>query len=418
MNNLTSDDSLEWIAKLEDIVASLDVLEETYIERAPEHIDFRVWVEVSDVDSAATDWARTLVKTLRAFGLDARTGCEGYTRALKRKFVDEADALVVAVTDASSLVEAVRLSTVTPSRSIVCHRPQETPQSFHRSLWDAQIETIEYAESLVSKNVQRLPIDIFRQLSDRIAAKKADNTKALRMAQTVIVLISGLFSHAAWMDTMVKIFKGRGLVVKKTNPDGLGLRALLFSRYRRRPIENIWTDLSDVINTYKGHNVCVIAHSFGTFIFGSLFEKHSFCVDKVILCGSILPVRYRFEDFAGKFSRIVNEVGSRDFWPAFACSINSSYGPTGSTGFRRPVVEDRFHKDMSHNGFMTTDFCEKFWLPFFTDNDFIEGDVAQLPTFFVRAVINLKIRYVLYFAVAAAVLGLARPALSAVLNLI
>ena len=65
--------------------------------------------------------------------------------------------------------------------------------------------------------------------------------------------------------------------------------------------------------------------------------------------------------------RVVNDVGSRDVWPAFAKSATTGYGDTGTYGFRHPKVRDRWFKGFRHSDFLTPDFCRDYWVPFFTN---------------------------------------------------
>jgi hypothetical protein len=60
----------------------------------------------------------------------------------------------------------------------------------------------------------------------------------------------------------------------------------------------------------------------------------------------------------------MNEVGTRDIWPAIAESITSGYGSAGTYGFLRPLVRDRWHNGAHHGYFLNPSFCKKFWVPF------------------------------------------------------
>lgn len=86
---------------------------------------------------------------------------------------------------------------------------------------------------------------------------------------------------------------------------------------------------------------------------------------RIIFCGSVIPYNFRFEQIQDQFSApIINEVGTRDIWPAMAESITRGYGSAGTYNFRRPLVRDRWHNGAGHGYFLSSEFCSKYWIPF------------------------------------------------------
>src|ERR1700736_1241877 len=107
------------------------------------------------------------------------------------------------------------------------------------------------------------------------------------------------------------------------------------------------------------HLISVIAHSFGTFVISHLMAKEfERKFNRVIFCGSVLPYNFEFEQIKGRFTPpILNEVGTRDIWPAIAESLTWGYGSAGTYGFRRPPVRDRWHDGARHGYFLDPDFA-------------------------------------------------------------
>jgi hypothetical protein len=141
----------------------------------------------------------------------------------------------------------------------------------------------------------------------------------------------------------------------------------------------------------------LLAHSFGSFIVGRLFKLQlEFQAERIAFCGSILPFDFPFGDYDGRYSEIVNDVGCKDPWPALGASVTWGYGSTGTYGFNRPGVHDRWHRNLGHRQFLTNDFCAKYWVPFFSDGTIVPGDdQPENPALWVRFISNVHIKYIM-----------------------
>jgi pimeloyl-ACP methyl ester carboxylesterase len=84
----------------------------------------------------------------------------------------------------------------------------------------------------------------------------------------------------------------------------------------------------------KGANCSIIAHSFGTFVVARILRDHTDLeFDKIIFCGSVVPHKFRFEDYRGRFEEpLINEVGTKDFWPVITEVVTIGYGSAGTYG--------------------------------------------------------------------------------------
>jgi hypothetical protein len=157
---------------------------------------------------------------------------------------------------------------------------------------------------------------------------------------------------------------------------------------RNRPIERVYTQIRVALQVAHERDphakLSIIAHSFGTYIIGQIlkqgFDLH---IHRLILCGSVLPQNFPWEQYQGRFDRekVINECGKTDIWPVLAQSTSWGYGASGTQGFGAVLVKDRFHAG-GHGQYFEPDFVEKSWEPFIRRGKF-EGtkyEVQMPPT--------------------------------------
>lgn len=195
-----------------------------------------------------------------------------------------------------------------------------------------------------------------------------------------------------------------GFAVELTNYGRLDLFKFLLPiwAFRLTAIDRVREQISIAITRHPGERVSFIAHSFGAFVLGHILRAAmGLKIDRIILCGSVLPYDFPFGKIA---AAIVNEVGGRDFLPAIAERVTWGYGSAGTYGARVPGVRDRYHNKLPHSAFLRADFCRKYWVPFLWDGTNVEGDSASSrPNLVMSAALLLLNKYLL---IAMAVLGL------------
>jgi hypothetical protein len=133
-------------------------------------------------------------------------------------------------------------------------------------------------------------------------------------------------------------------------------------------------------------------------------RKHTDLIfKKIIFCGSVVPHKFKFENYLGRYEEpLLNEVGTRDIWPAIAEAVTFGYGSTGTYGFRRVPVRDRWHNGAAHGDFLKKHFCQRYWAPFLRNGEISEGsEEAERPPWWLWAVSTFKIRYVIVIAAVA-----------------
>jgi hypothetical protein len=195
-------------------------------------------------------------------------------------------------------------------------------------------------------------------------------------------------------------FEAAGMVVEPTNYGRFDtLRFLVpFGGFRRKPVDKVWESVQDVELLYPDAKISFLAHSFGTFIVANILQRQfGFKAHRIAFCGSVVDPNFPFAQISQRFTApLVNEVSSRDGWPVLGESVTWGYGSAGTYGFKVPRVRDRWHRGFGHSQYLTQDFCQRFWIPFFRDGKIVEGDVeAESPVFWVRLLSIIKIKYAL-----------------------
>lgn len=226
----------------------------------------------------------------------------------------------------------------------------------------------------------------------------------------VVILIHGIRDYALWQNEIKHTLSDAGFVPQSTNYGRFDLLRFLIpiSYFRNRAIEAVWTQIRDVRKRFPNAQYSVIAHSFGTYVFAQILKKgFDLVFHRVVFCGCILSYKFDFEQISERFTTpIVNDVGTRDQWPALAESVTWGYGSTGTYGFNRPRVEDRWHNGAHHGYFLSARFCKKYWIPFLENGTIVRAATkAESPRLWLRLLSLFRIKYFLVAAFAASVIA-------------
>jgi hypothetical protein len=112
----------------------------------------------------------------------------------------------------------------------------------------------------------------------------------------------------------------------------------------------------------------IVAHSFGTYILGNALLKYDYLrFNKVILCGSILPKEFPWDEIInrGQVQAVRNEFGVQDIWSRLVDRFIPGTGPSGCLGFSRcheRLEQERFY--YSHSEYFDKAHMEAKWIPF------------------------------------------------------
>lgn len=194
----------------------------------------------------------------------------------------------------------------------------------------------------------------------------------------VVLLVHGIRDFALWQNSIRQTLEENGFVAEPLNYGRFNLLKFLapIPVFRRQAIRAIEKQVEIVVQNNPDVPIHVIAHSFGTYVVSHLMrERFNLRFHRVIFCGSVVPYDFDFEQIQDRFARpIMNEVGTRDIWPALAESVTVGYGSAGTYGFRRPLVRDRWHNGAKHGYFLDPQFCSEFWIPFLRTGEIVKGE--------------------------------------------
>ena len=222
----------------------------------------------------------------------------------------------------------------------------------------------------------------FKGVSDRVAlAADCDEwTFQLPVFQGdhLVLLVHGINTRAHWVTTVQRELESAGM---KVAPAGYGFYGLVrfltpSDRLRRQAIERVRIRYNAAMVVHKPARVSVIAHSFGTYVVARLMaQEFNIKWHRIIFCGSVVPNTFPFEQYLNRFTPpIINEVGTKDIWPALAEVVTWGYGSIGSHGFQGAPLRERWHRGFSHSVFLEPSFAAKYWTPFLTRGEIVDGD--------------------------------------------
>jgi pimeloyl-ACP methyl ester carboxylesterase len=223
-----------------------------------------------------------------------------------------------------------------------------------------------------------------------------------KMSGHLVILVHGINTRALWMGEVKPALETSGFVVAPTSFGKFGILRFLmpFEWMRAEAIRRVAADIQTARRVYRRERgadpelMSVISHSFGTYVVSRILTDYSELKwNRVIFCGSVVREDFRFDYVLDRFDPpLLNEVGTKDFWPAVAESAGWGYGSVGSTGFNRPPVETRWHRAYAHSDFLTEEFCQTFWVPFLRGEKPIRGNKAAAMPLAIRMVTWVPLR--------------------------
>jgi hypothetical protein len=245
-----------------------------------------------------------------------------------------------------------------------------------------------------------------------VSVRRVEEQRA-RVEKHVVILVHGIRDFARWQTNVRDSLENEGFKSESTNYGRFNLIEFLLplSYFRKRAIAEVWKQIRIIKQNNPDALLSVIAHSFGTYVVAHLMQENfDIAFHRVIFCGSVVRYGFSFEQFQNRFRQpIINEVGTRDIWPAMAESVTMGYGSAGTYGFRRPLTRDRWHNGARHGYFLNDKFCKKFWVPLLRDDKFISGEpTPEAPPLWIRIISIVKIKYVLALILLFLSLGIAR----------
>lgn len=225
--------------------------------------------------------------------------------------------------------------------------------------------------SHIQNRIASIPDEKDRKLAETILSLGL----SLSAPKLVIVLIHGIRTCATWQE----LVRHQLDQFESTITYPIGYEYFDVFRFwcpfftRKKPINRILNELRGIQVKHRNDKVCVIAHSFGTYIISRiLLDQSDVRLDRLLLCGSVIPENFRWDKIANlPADGVVNDCGSKDIWPVLAKCTSWGYGASGTFGFKTHIVHDRFH-NLGHSDFFNNTFIKRFWLSFL-----LEGKIEK-----------------------------------------
>ena len=191
----------------------------------------------------------------------------------------------------------------------------------------------------------------------------------------LIFPIHGMNTHGHWHKELSDVGTIEGWTVRQNRWTFGKFRIIWFMLPITRNAKLRWLrnqydlEKNDSGIAFDGNNLpSVIAHSFGTYLLGYALLRFRFMrFNKVILCGSILPVDFPWDKIIerGQVQAVRNEYGNRDPWVSRVRGYIRHTGPSGYLGFtckHERLVQDEFNYD--HGDYFGRDHMVAEWFPF------------------------------------------------------
>lgn len=235
-------------------------------------------------------------------------------------------------------------------------------------------------------------------LPDGPTAQSHERSGVLQSKNEVVILVHGIRDRALWQSEIRAALRSEGFDVALTNYERFDLLRFLIPIpvFRNAVLRSIRDQIRSVRLQNPNKDMSVIAHSFGTYVMSRVMnEEFDINFKRIIFCGGVYSNKIKFEQFSNRFlPPILNEIGTKDYFPALANSITWGYGSPGTFGFRRPLFEDRWHKDAGHSYFLSKEFCARYWVPFLSTGNINGGEESpDQPHWMIRLIETVHIKY-------------------------
>lgn len=241
--------------------------------------------------------------------------------------------------------------------------------SWENTIPDKRLEQL----SLIRRTVPPEHFDVFDCIVDMQVANIRDDPDAI-----TLMLVHGIQTDGAWHESVKAAFRSDSHVRVK----GIGYNCVtalqLACPFRSAPIKHVVKQFRDAKTMDPSSKIMVIAHSFGTYIISHILSRYSdIKIDRIILCGSIIKSDFSWDLYARHMSdgNIINDVGTRDFYPVLATFSTVGYGGSGRNGFKNTRIKDRYF-DYGHSDFFVSDHdhISKYWKPYILNGHVIESE--------------------------------------------
>ena len=197
-----------------------------------------------------------------------------------------------------------------------------------------------------------------------------------RFDPPIVLLVHGIRTYGQWQKKVGAMLSRNGIPFEAYDYGFFPLRKFLRPGYNRRMVDDFYDSYGRLIResaldlkTYATRP-SVAAHSFGTYMVGECMRHHpDVKFDKVLFCGSILPVDFNWKELFDRdqVHLVRNESGAQDVWTRVVGHFVRHTGSSGNQGFTfsGKGFEQQPFKYFRHSDYFMGTHVEAHWLPFF-----------------------------------------------------
>ena len=224
----------------------------------------------------------------------------------------------------------------------------------------------------------------------------------------VVLLIHGIRTQAVWQKTVKKVLQEiDGVIVQESSYGYFDvIRFWCPFLTRNAAIEEVKETIQELTLMYPNAKLSVIAHSNGTYIITKLLQsERNLKIHRLVLCGSIVHRGYPWHTVNSRLhTNVVNDYGTRDFWPVLAKALSWGYGDTGRHRFGKPSVRDRGH-EFRHGDYFGDGpgqgeaFVRTFWKPWFANGTWFDSNHVKPSPWWLSILSILPLQWIMIFAI-------------------
>jgi hypothetical protein len=185
----------------------------------------------------------------------------------------------------------------------------------------------------------------------------------------LVITLHGIRTFAPWQKDLADELSKAGFYTKSLHYGYFsGIKLILPSR-RKKQIEWLRDQYTQITREYPGVVPSIIAHSFGTYMVASALEMFDgIKFDQIILCGSIIPQDFNWDELvnSNQINRVLNECAKKDIVVRIAPWFIQDAGSSGAHGFDQQSagLYQRFVSKFGHSDYLHTLNFTANWFPF------------------------------------------------------
>ena len=216
------------------------------------------------------------------------------------------------------------------------------------------------------------PKDSTKIMEDSIRSSQA-SSKLNQEHSRIVVLLHGIRTDAYWhqqFQEVVSALSGEKETLILSRKYG-NFSALQYAIpvLRRNKVRWLRQTLEDLQLRHPRASICIIAHSFGTFLATEVLKRAPrLRVDSLILCGSVVKREFEWNKLTdnNNVKQVLNDCGAADLWPVLSRVFIPGTGDSGTFGFDNTGgrVRNRFFQYYDHGAFFTQTHIAEYWWPF------------------------------------------------------